>query len=78
MAENKTDPEADRRELYHRIRGAMQGGVARYYMDHPERLLDVRGAEAMENSLKGLGIILKIIDEYDIRKRDDRVPQMPG
>jgi hypothetical protein len=69
MAENKTDPEADRRELYHRIRGAMQGGVARYYMDHPERLLDVRGAEAMENSLRGLGEMLKELDKYEIKKK---------
>jgi hypothetical protein len=69
MVEKANDPEADRRELYHRLRGIMQGGVARYYEKHPERLLDVRGAEAMENSLRGLGEMLKELDKYEIKKK---------
>ena len=70
MTNRKLDPaEADRRELYHRIRGLMQAGVSVYYEKHPERLLDVRGAEAMEHSLRGLGEILKVLDEYEIKKK---------
>jgi hypothetical protein len=56
-------------ELERRIREHMKNTLKQYYEQHPERLFDERGNEAVKISLQGLDEIFKILDEYEIRSK---------
>jgi hypothetical protein len=57
-----------REECYERMMQAMKDGIAMYYKRFPERW-DDRAVEALECSARGLEVMLKILDEYDIRRK---------
>jgi DNA-binding protein Fis len=42
-------------------------GLARYYMEYPERLDGERSKDAYDWSLRGVIRILALLDKYDIR-----------
>ena len=58
---------------YARMRDVMKEGITRYYEQFPERW-DARAEEALECSTQGLERIFTILDEFDIRFREQQPP----
>jgi hypothetical protein len=57
-----------RQECYQRIRKVFQDTIRKHYEDHPEYLGDDRSQEAIEKSVKGLELIFRVLDDYEISK----------
>lgn len=58
-----------RKRVYSQIVALAKEGHARYYAEFPERLADERSTEALSWSMRGIGRIIRVLDEYDIRDR---------
>jgi hypothetical protein len=65
----------DREKLYEQIVTSAQEGLARYYMEFPERIGDARAREALDWSLRGVSRILRLLDEYDLVHRPPADPE---
>jgi hypothetical protein len=66
---SKADRQAAREQLYEKIIISAREGLARYYMEFPDRIGDVRAKDALEWSLRGVSRLLRIIDEYEVSYR---------
>ncbi len=71
MKDKPTTPpnKTERQVLYDRIVKETRDALARYYSEFPERTGDARAEDALAWSLRGIGRILKILDEYDCTSR---------
>ncbi len=71
MKDRTSNPptKTERQQLYDRIVIEAQAGLSRYYSEFPERTGDARAEDALAWSLRGIGRILKILDEYDCTSR---------
>ncbi len=68
-----------RKQAYEQIVAIAKEGLARYYAEFPERLGEERAADALAWSMRGIGRIIRVLDQYDIRDRprtkaEDEVP----
>ena len=58
-----------RKRLAEDIVRVAKEGLARYYAEFPERIGDERAADALAWSMRGVGRILRLLDNYDVRDR---------
>lgn len=58
-----------RKQAYEQIVTLAKEGLARYYAEFPERLGDDRAGDALAWSMRGIGRILRVLDQYEIRER---------
>lgn len=61
------DPRA---ECYDAIIRAAKEGLARYYQEYPHMIGDDRSKEAIAWSTRGIERLLRILDGYEITKRE--------
>lgn len=59
-----------RTECYQRIRECIKTGIEDYYREHPKLFLDDRSRDALARSYRGLGAILKVLDDFKIEWLD--------
>ncbi len=64
-----SDPGATRKRVYAELVTIAKEGLARYYLEFPERLADDRAADALAWSMRGVGRMIRVLDQYDIRER---------
>ncbi len=64
----KTVPDA-RKRAYEQIVAVAKEGLARYYAEFPERLGDERAADALAWSMRGVGRMIRVLEQYEIRDR---------
>lgn len=62
-------PDQARQRAYEQIVTLAKEGLARYYQEFPERLGDDRASDALAWSMRGIGRIVRVLDQYDIRDR---------
>ncbi len=58
-----------RKRAYAQVVAIAKEGLARYYLEFPDRLTDERAADALAWSMRGVGRIIKVLDQYEIRDR---------
>lgn len=63
-----------REELYERLMAEAEEGLRRYYAEYPERANDLRSADAIAWSQRGLRRVLRCLDEYDFKKKTEKTP----
>lgn len=61
-----------RKRLYADIVTLAKEGLARYYAEYPELLGDKRAKEALDWSLRGVGRILRRLDQCDITDKPSK------
>lgn len=60
---------AARKKCYEQVVTVGKEGLARYYAEFPERLADDRANDALAWSMRGIGRIIRVLDQYEIRER---------
>ncbi len=58
-----------RKRAYEQIVTIAKEGLARYYAEFPELIGDERAKDALAWSMRGIGRIIRVLDQYDIRDR---------
>lgn len=64
-----SDGIAARKRAYEQIVTVAKEGLARYYAEFPERLGDERAADALAWSMRGVGRMIRVLEQYEIRDR---------
>lgn len=67
-----------REKIYEDIVTIAKEGLARYYMEFPERIGDERASDALAWSMRGTSRILRVLDQYDLREKAVKVISDPG
>ncbi len=71
-------PDASRKRCYEQLVAVAREGLARYYAEFPDRLGDERAADALAWSMRGVGRMIRVLDQYDIRDKPPARPASAG
>ncbi len=67
-----------RKRLYAQVVAIAKEGLGRYYAEFPDRIGDERAADALAWSMRGVGRLIKVLEQYDIRDKPPVRPAVNG